>query len=444
MLKYFEIKNWSSLGRGENASEEFFLLQKRNILLSQVLVIGVIASIFQFVFDLQNKIFTTSLIDAILGVTLAFIYWLNESGKHKAAKYAFILFSSTALFIYAAIVHKKTGTYLIFFPIIGLVFMLFEYEAKMEKYLFLTYVIALLLILEFTNFHPFGDISIGVDNVRASFILNLLTSVLSLVLGINFMLKINYTAEKNLMNKTVELQGMANEINEKNEELEKTNDALDRFVYSTSHDLRSPLKSIMGLVNVAQYDVKDKVQKEYLDMISDRIKSLDEFIEEIIDYSRNSRMEVVREKVDVLTLIKKSVQNFEYLENAQNVRIDIQVNARTKFISDEARLRVVLNNVIANAIKYHNTEIEEPIIKISVNQENGFTIFSVKDNGIGIDMDKQEHIYDMFYRGTEGSSGSGLGLYIVKETIEKLGGIIELTSTPGEGSEFVIKLPNLA
>ena len=114
------------------------------------------------------------------------------------------------------------------------------------------------------------------------------------------------------------------------------------------------------------------------------------------------------------------------------------------FNSDEKRVNVILKNLIFNAVKYQSFNQENPSIKVKANEDGNHILISVKDNGEGIDPDIQEKVYEMFFRASEKSSGSGLGLYIVKEMVSKLDGTIQLKSEPDKGSEFIIKLPSLA
>jgi signal transduction histidine kinase len=111
------------------------------------------------------------------------------------------------------------------------------------------------------------------------------------------------------------------------------------------------------------------------------------------------------------------------------------------FTNDNARLRVILSNLIANAIRYHDQRKEFRFIRVSVEQSLNTLSIKVQDNGQGISSEYQTKIFDMFFRGNESSQGSGLGLYIVKETLAKLSASIVLSSEPKEGSTFSINLP---
>jgi signal transduction histidine kinase len=119
------------------------------------------------------------------------------------------------------------------------------------------------------------------------------------------------------------------------------------------------------------------------------------------------------------------------------VPVDLEVN------SDRGRLKVVLNNLVGNSLKYNDANKEEKLVELKTSYQNNSLVIQVNDNGIGIAEEHQPKIFDMFYRATERSQGSGLGLYIAKETIEKLGGKISLTSKVGQGTNFSVAIPTL-
>jgi signal transduction histidine kinase len=223
--------------------------------------------------------------------------------------------------------------------------------------------------------------------------------------------------------------------------LEKANAELDRFVYITSHDLKAPLLSIQGLIHLAEIS-EDKSEVEMcLKMMMERIKGLENFIADIIDYSRNVRIGLVSEEIKLKNLIEKIYKDLFYLENVDKIDFQINVDDNLTFKSDEKRVNVILKNLIFNAVKYQNFKQKKPSITVSANEDGNNLEISVNDNGEGIDPEIQDKIYDMFFRASEKSSGSGLGLYIVKEMVNKLGGNINLKSKVGKGSEFIVRIP---
>ena len=226
-----------------------------------------------------------------------------------------------------------------------------------------------------------------------------------------------------------------------NKQLIKTNSELDRFVYSLSHDISAPLKSIRGLVNLNKIENSPDKSSLYLTKIEASITRLESFIAEVLDYSRTNRKELKPEEVDMPTLVQNIINDFRYLDNFRLIRFDLQFE-RPTLATDRFLLKVVMANLISNAIKYQRSEEDGgQFISISSHADEKYIKIQIADNGEGIAPEFKEKIFEMFYRGSDTSTGSGLGLYITKEAIEKLHGRIELESELGKGSTFSIFIP---
>lgn len=234
------------------------------------------------------------------------------------------------------------------------------------------------------------------------------------------------------------------ELEAKVEELYKSNSELDRFVYSASHDLRAPLKSMLGLIGIvmSSEDPNNTDQKTRLEMLNDSVIKLDSFIEDILNYSRNTRMGVVMEEINFGEILEEIRNGHKFMEGANKLKPLVEIIQKEKFISDKKRIIVILNNIISNAIKYRDTSKKESFVSVFIECDSKKAVITIEDNGIGIAEDKQEKVFDMFYRATKLSNGSGLGMYIVKETLEKLDGIITLESSLNKGTKFNIQIPN--
>lgn len=224
------------------------------------------------------------------------------------------------------------------------------------------------------------------------------------------------------------------------EELSERNFELDQLMYKTSHDLRSPLSSIMGLVNLANLDPHNNLT--YLNKIEGRIKKLDEFIKSMLNYARVSRGEIYFEQINLRELIQDCIRELDHLENFDSVKTEVQIiHENNVFKSDPLRMRIIIGNIVSNAYKYQNTAVKSKLkIKASINPM--FAEITITDNGIGIKREHLKKIFNMFYRATERSQGSGLGMYIVKQAVDKLKGRIRLKSTFGKGTTIKIVVPN--
>lgn len=231
-------------------------------------------------------------------------------------------------------------------------------------------------------------------------------------------------------------------IREQNLALKKVNAELDRFVYSASHDLRSPLSSILGLISVARVDKENHGM--YMDLMEKSVKKLDSFIRDIIEFSRNARLEVTPEQIEFEKMFNDILDDLHFMDNYDKIKKTLNVKVDVPFNSDAKRLRVVLSNIVANAIKHHWMSQKDPSLDIRVSQNGSSSVvIEVSDNGPGIPNEHLENIFKMFFRATDRTSGSGLGLYIVKETVHRLNGEVTVKSQVNKGTTFTIALPSL-
>jgi len=231
----------------------------------------------------------------------------------------------------------------------------------------------------------------------------------------------------------------------RNKELQKANSELDRFVYSVSHDLRAPLKSLLGLITIMDKSIQaeDGGMREKLLMMNRSVLKLDDFIEDILHYARNARMDVAREDIRFDDMIQEIRGSLKFVEGAKDLKLNVDIDQTGKFISDKRRVNVVLNNLISNAIKYQDVSKESSFLTIKVHSDQNQARIEIEDNGIGIEEKNQKRIFEMFYRASTLSTGSGLGLYIVNEVIEKLGGNLTLDSEIKKGTKVFVTIPNL-
>jgi PAS domain S-box-containing protein len=219
---------------------------------------------------------------------------------------------------------------------------------------------------------------------------------------------------------------------------------LEKFVFSTSHDLRAPLRSIMGLLYIIQQETNRDAVSTYLDMIRSSVNRMDNFIKEIVDLSRNSRQPIHKEEINLEAIVTEIFDSLRFIPGAEKIDLQLNIKQIRPFYSDSSRIKVILNNLISNAIAYHRTNQENPFIEVKINVASKYCHIDVIDNGRGIQKEHQAKIFDMFYRASDDSRGSGLGLYIVKEAVQKLNGEIRIKSTWGEGTTFSLKFFNYA
>jgi PAS domain S-box-containing protein len=229
---------------------------------------------------------------------------------------------------------------------------------------------------------------------------------------------------------------------EAEEELRRINFELDSFVYRSSHDLRAPLRSVLGLVSLVRMEGDAGQRDYYLRLMEKSIDKLDTFIRDMTDFSRNSRQEVQAVPVDFRAIIAECADNLRYMENADRVALRVTVEGEG-FCSDPQRINTVFQNLMSNSVKYQRLHSSDAFIEFRIHCGAREARIVYTDNGKGIDNAHLDKIFDMFFRASADSYGSGLGLYITRQVVKKLNGTIRVQSELGLGTQFSITLPNL-
>lgn len=231
------------------------------------------------------------------------------------------------------------------------------------------------------------------------------------------------------------------ELNKQVEEQKRLNEELDNFVYRTSHDLRAPVSSSLGLIELMEMNEQSPENLQYLELQRRSLIKMDDFIRDILHYSRNSRMEIIQDDIDFKMIFEDAVEQIKFAHHAQDMNYFFENEGNISIKSDKMRWQIIFNNIINNAYKYRNTQHANCFLKVTIKQEKQLLLAYFEDNGVGINEASLPKIFDMFYRASTKSIGSGVGLYIVKQSVSKLGGEISCTSTLDKGTTFMICLP---
>ena len=239
-----------------------------------------------------------------------------------------------------------------------------------------------------------------------------------------------------------EKEKRAKELILTNMELVKINKELDRFVYSISHDLRSPITSIQGLITIIEDESEDPETLKHTGMITNSLNRLDEFVKKILIYSQNNRTELEIELIPLKQTILNIITAFQNTDQAKGIRFEIDIQELSPFCTDRLRFVTVVENLISNAIKYHKSRGTDRFIKVTAVAQEKMLWLEIVDNGIGVPSQYKEKIFEMFFRISSKSHGSGIGLYIVKDTVEKLKGSIDIITNKDIGTTFKIGIKN--
>lgn len=231
-------------------------------------------------------------------------------------------------------------------------------------------------------------------------------------------------------------------LEQQNRDLTKANFELDRFVYSVSHDLRSPLTSILGLLSVMESETQETSTMMHLDMIRGRIHRLDDFIRNILHYSRTNRTDLEIEKIVLQDVATQAIDSLRGIKEMQNVRFDLLVPSDIVLYSDRQSVLTIFENLLTNAIKFQDKNRPETIISVTAQRDQDKIELEISDNGVGVEAQHIDRIFEMFFRASAKTEGAGLGLYIVNEIVAKLGGSISVRSQPNQGTTFYVSLKN--
>jgi len=239
--------------------------------------------------------------------------------------------------------------------------------------------------------------------------------------------------------KTMALEEHKVELLKMNENLKQVNEELDILLYRSSHDLISPVKSVKGLLNLIK--ISPDEQGTYLDLMEDRIMRLENILLELNSYIKNIKTEPVLTHIYIKQLCQDVWHEVEFLETS--VKLDLQLNIADDLVfeCDRGRMKVILNNLVSNSIKYADLSKEKPFIAITAVYEDGHFVIRVSDNGRGIRSEHLARLFEMFYRATEGANGLGLGLYLVKKIVDSLKGTITIESEMRQWTKVEIRLP---
>ena len=228
------------------------------------------------------------------------------------------------------------------------------------------------------------------------------------------------------------------------EQKDKLSSELDNFVYSVSHDLRSPLLSVKGILTLVFDSGKiDPDAEQYLRMAETSIDRLDSTIQDILEYSRNSRLDVKPEWFDMKVVVSQIFEDIQFISE-NPIHFDIEIEGDTQVCSDKSRIATVIKNLASNAAKYRKLNSSDCFVRFRMWRDGNRICMEISDNGIGIPSNQLDNVFKMFYRVSADRVGTGLGLFIVQEITRKLDGALQLKSEVGVGTSVLIQFEQSA
>lgn len=413
----------------KNDPEEY----KRIVLTTNVIILVGLSTIVLGISEAVNGFYGFLFVDIFAFCSSLLALWCIRIGKKNLAVDIIMTVFVVAMGVNTSLQGRESGNYLLYFPIMASVIFISPIGNPWKVRFWLIMLGSMFLIQEMYDYRLIPSYHYPMENIKFTYHTNLITSFVITMVLILELVKINAQTEKKLTDLNLTLL-------KSNKELQKTNSELDTFVYRASHDIRSPISTAKGLILISKNETDIDQIKTYLDLQEKSLNKLDSFVTAILSHSRNSRAEIALEPIAFKQMIDEIIHYSFTFELQQSSDCIIDIDDKI-FYSDPARMQIIFINLIENAVKYRNTSRVPFELGIKIEQVNDFLQISIQDNGVGIPADLQPRIFEMFFRATQLSSGSGLGLYIVKEAIEKLGGNISVKSQMGKGTTFEIILP---
>jgi signal transduction histidine kinase len=388
--------------------------------------------------DIYFGLWKSAFLTILFGFPFALVVFLNRNYVDIASNILifWLLFTLTS---FSLVLGRDSNVHIMLLIIILATPFTIDPQKKWLIYIHISSPILVYLFLEFNNFSlPFVPkiFDISPTHIKVFGVINLIVVFLIVPLSTIVILVSNQKFADEIKKANEQLQI-------RNAELTKKNEALDQFAYRVSHDLRSPIASLKGLLNILADETQIAQIREYHQLMQKSLFRLDDYIRDILDQAQNLRTELSISPLDLYQVIKDIFDQLQFANPKSRVelRLNIQANAPA-FASDLYRLKIIFHNLIANAIRYHDSQKSPAWLTISGKFDAKQATIRIEDNGLGIAPEHQAKVFDMFYRANSTIKGTGLGLYLVKECIDKLGGEISLKSELGKGTTFIIQIPN--
>ncbi|WP_300598898.1 hybrid sensor histidine kinase/response regulator [Niabella sp.] len=230
-------------------------------------------------------------------------------------------------------------------------------------------------------------------------------------------------------------------LQEKISELQKANDGLNRFVYSLSHELRAPIASATGILDLVKMEGRIDDSGGYWKLMDACIQKLDYYVSQTVQFYKTARFKVVQEQIHFETLVRSLIDLYRTSNGTRDIHFSIAVDEQQPFFGDLFRVEIVIANLLSNAIKCQRPEEPHKKVEIRITTDADEARIVVADNGIGMEAEEATKIFDPFFKGAQPGS-LGLGLFILREALEKQNGTVTVDSQKGSGSTFEIHIPN--
>ena len=217
---------------------------------------------------------------------------------------------------------------------------------------------------------------------------------------------------------------------------------INQLLYRSSHDLCAPLKTITGLLNLIEQTDDSALSAHCLDLILLSLKKMQSLLQEVDQLVNNEERKVAASPITFSNVMEDVLPSLQDSLRDKEIDLRVTINQGVAFFGDRGRIQFSLMHMLSNAITFRDENKDELLIDVTITTNQSHCIITIKDNGLGMNKAVQSKMFQPFFRGSERSKGAGLGLFVVNNLIEKVGGQIEVSSQPGLGSTFTVSIPN--
>ncbi|MCB0488041.1 MAG: HAMP domain-containing sensor histidine kinase [Cyclobacteriaceae bacterium] len=396
-------------------------------LYERIMILAMILAFIHFAEDFIYDTLEIWVTDLLVLVSAVFSYLLHRRGYELPARIISFILITGMITYFAVGTHARNGIQWHYLSIVVISLIIFSNRFRYVGILFVVFVYLILVVLEVNQYELPWFPTIGeAERSTLSVIINITSAVLVLVYAIITLIQGSELYEE--------------QISRQVEDVKKLNKELDSFVYSASHDLKAPLASLRGLLTLVQQEKDASMMKLYFSKMEATINQSEVFIKNITDYSKNVRTELNPVNIELQPLIQELFSNLSFGNGHEDIQLQLHLECKS-IVADENRIQVVLGNLLSNALKYSDPGKSERWIKFISREDNQSFHLTLEDNGYGVSPEHLPHLFEMFYRASEQSSGSGLGLYIVSESLQRMGANIKAESELGQGTKFLLQIP---
>ena len=411
-------------------------LKKRKKLInlfSYITITGVVASTIP---DMMMGLWYTVLLTFLFIPFLFLVILLNWKDKVDFAGFLFNFLLSVCIFLFANFLGKPANLQFVLLYVFVGVFFTVNFNKKWFLGIQMAIPMVFFILLELSDYALLPKIE-GITPAQIAIFGTINFGIVFLLMPFLIILIISTYVKSEK-----EIQIYAQTLQQQNAELMTTNASLEQFSYVVSHDLRSPIASVRAILDLSKTETNLENLREYQRFQEISLKKLDDFVTDILHYSKNTKTEITYSQINFKEFLQEVITQHRYDDNGDNVKISIEIDQKADFYTDTYRMGIIFNNLVANALRYSDLQKSQPnlLIKGFCNENNA--IISFIDNGIGIEKEYLDKIFEIFYRANTHAKGTGIGLYLVKEYLQKIKGTVSVRSVFGKGTEFVIDIPN--